>query len=436
MALQWKLIPCLFLTLLLFCQCQNDQTRQSKDEIDTSNLIHDLNRALTFVVSEDLFPPPVASRIYAYANVAANEAIAPVNPETESLAKALNDYPEVAPPDGPFDERAALITAYCKVAKHLVYRGFMVDSMYNQALRKYQVGEDAEVRKGKAWGDKLGAAIISWADADGYLESRNMPKYELLDQPYSWEPTQPMYGEALEPHWATHRPFFMDSTSQFRLDLPVAFSTDPDSRFYQECVKVKEMVEAGDSFDIEVAVYWDCNPGPTMVDGHKMQVRKQNTPGGHWMGIHAVLAKQDSVSLGRACHIYAILMAGIADGFIAAWDTKFHHNLLRPETYINRYIDADWKPKLESPLFPEFASAHSAISGVAASILEEAYGKKPFYDETNVVFGLPPREFPDVWVAAREAAKSRLLGGIHYEFGCDEGLKQGMNLGQYILSKT
>jgi hypothetical protein len=50
-------------------------------------------------------------------------------------------------------------------------------------------------------------------------------------------------------------------------------------------------------------------------------------------------------------------------------------------------------PKLESPLFPEFTSAHSLISAVAASILEKGYGNVAFYDDTNVMFGLPPKSF-------------------------------------------
>ena len=35
-------------------------------------------------------------------------------------------------------------------------------------------------------------------------------------------------------------------------------------------------------------------------------------------------------------------------------------------------------------------------------------------------------------IAAEEAARSRLLGGIHYIFGCENGLAQGKKLGQLI----
>ncbi|MDX1686051.1 MAG: vanadium-dependent haloperoxidase [Saprospiraceae bacterium] len=428
---------CLAVFCFMIASC-GETSRQEESTMPDPNLIHDLNRALTMVVSEDLFPPPVAARIYAYANITAYEALVPASDTFESLGAHLNEFPDIQPPEvDTWSREAALITSYTKVAKHLVYRGFMVDSMWSQAYKKYNVDpSDEAVAEGEKWGDKLADEIISWANADGYNATRNLPKYEPLKAEFAWEATAPMYGEALEPHWAKLRPFFMDSSSQFRLDLPVEFSTDENSDFYQSAVLVKDLVNKADSQDIGIAVYWDCNPGPTMVDGHKMQVRKQNTPGGHWMGIHAVIAKKQDQSLIRTARVYAELMAGIADGFIAAWDTKFHHHLLRPETYINRYIDADWKPKLESPLFPEFASAHSAISGVAASILDHHYGEVEFYDDTNVIFGLPPKSFDNVWQAAEEAANSRLLGGIHYKFGCALGLEQGKDIGKMIIEKV
>ena len=64
------------LILITLTACGPESTRQSIYNADLANqnrshLIHQLNRALIGVVSEDLFSPPVASRIYAYSNIAA-----------------------------------------------------------------------------------------------------------------------------------------------------------------------------------------------------------------------------------------------------------------------------------------------------------------------------------------------------------------------------
>ena len=421
--------------LLFACKTEKSTPAYDAAEINAErrDLIHSLNRGLIRVVSEDLFSPPVASRIYAYTNIAAFETARHLDPKFRSLAGLLNGLaPQDHKTSGLIYWDIALLKSYCDVARHLVYRDFMVDSMYNQLYRELVQGynHSEQVDLSVAAGAQIAQWIKTWADQDGYNESRNMPRYQPKKENSAWEPTQPTYGEALEPHWFKLRPFLLDSASQFRAVLPMSFNQAEGSPFYQSAIEVYEIVKRANQADIDVAVYWDCNPGPTMVEGHVMQVRKQNTPPGHWVGIHSIINEDNPRSLVETCAAYARLGAGMADGFITAWDTKYHYHLLRPETFINRYVDPDWKPKLESPLFPEFTSAHSLISAVAASVLDAEYGSVPFYDNTNVLFGLPPKEFPNVWEAAEEAAQSRLLGGIHYTFGCDLGFEQGKQVGR------
>lgn len=406
-----------------------------KESVNNDNLIHDLNNGLIKVVSEDLFTPPVASRIYAYVNLAAHEAVAPAVESAPSLLPFLHGIEALEPPTEDYDVASAVITAYTSMAKAVVYRGFLVDTLTNQMTKKY-AGSNAELNeKGRAWGSRVAEHLLERAGRDGYAMTRTLPKYEILGRRDTWEPTWPTYGEALEPHWPKISPFYMDSVSQFRLPPPPPFDSTQGSPFHAAAMDVYQTVKASDSSDLSVAVFWDCNPGPTMVDGHVMKVRKQNTPPGHWMGIHTRMAMQQKLPIHEATYINAILMAGIADAVIAAWETKFHYHLLRPETFIQRYIDADWKAKLESPLFPEYASAHSSVSGVAASILDVYYPGQGFYDDTNMDFGLPPKNFDNVWQAAEEAAHSRYLGGIHYKFGCEAGLAQGKRLGAFIKEK-
>jgi hypothetical protein len=46
------------------------------------------------------------------------------------------------------------------------------------------------------------------------------------------------------------------------------------------------------------------------------------------------------------------------------------------------------------------------------------------------------RRFNSVWAAAREAALSRLYGGIHYRSANDDGLKAGVNIGVWVFMNT
>ncbi|MEM6348894.1 MAG: phosphatidic acid phosphatase [Bacteroidota bacterium] len=412
----------------LIISCQPSVEKREYDP----NLIHRLNRRLIETISEDNFPPPVASRIYAYANLAAYEAVQAADSGFLSASAFVQDWEAPLPPENAQWDQA-MIQAFCEAARQLVYRDHMIDSIEEELL--LSIGKlDKQTT---AWAQELSSAIKARANRDGYGKTRKMPRYETKKLPSSWEATPPTYGEALEPYWYQLQPFVMDSTAQFRKTLDITFSERPASEFYTAAEEIKAIVDGATQKDIDIAVYWDCNPGPLKVDGHVMQVRKQNTPGGHWIGINQIACQQRGLSLIESSAIYAKLAMGIADGFMAAWDSKFTHDLIRPETYINRYIDADWRPKLESPLFPEYTSAHSLISGVAATILTEAHGEQfTFTDTTNVQFALPARTFDNFWQAAEEAANSRILGGIHYRFGCDTGLQQGRELGALVRDRV
>src|SRR4051812_10218956 len=57
--------------------------------------LHRAQKALTDVIVHDIFSPPVASRIYAYTNLAAYEVLVQQNVAYRSLHKQLNSFPQV-----------------------------------------------------------------------------------------------------------------------------------------------------------------------------------------------------------------------------------------------------------------------------------------------------------------------------------------------------
>ena len=104
---------------------------------------------------------------------------------------------------------------------------------------------------------------------------------------------------------------------------------------------------------------------------------------------------------------------------------------------INQHIDEDWMPLLQTPPFPEYTSGHSVISASAATALTELYGEPfPFVDSTEVVYGLPPREFESFKAASEEAAISRLYGGIHYMPAISNGVEQGRMVGNFVVANV
>lgn len=163
---------------------------------------------------------------------------------------------------------------------------------------------------------------------------------------------------------------------------------------------------------------------------------KKMSPGGHWMNIAAIATDKAHIGFDRSIEVQAITAVALMDAFISCWDEKYRSNRIRPETYINRYVDVHWQPVLQTPPFPEYTSGHSVISAAAAEVLSYLLGDHfNFTDNTEVQFGLPPRSFHSFWQAANEAAISRFYGGIHFMDSIDNGIVTGKKVGDFVIGK-
>lgn len=422
---------------LLFAGCQSG-TDYRKAANDPEHL-HRAVKTLTDVMVHDIFSPPQASRAYAYATVAAYEALVPRHDSThQTLAGQLNGLdPLPEPPDGRYLPALASVHAHYIVAEAMVFTQSRIANAHDDALARFrEMGvPDDVVERSTTYGDAVAEHILAWADEDGYKESRSAPQFTVIeDAPGRWKPTPPAYLDAIEPNWNTLRPFVLESADQFKPEPPVPFSLDPESEFFQQTMEVYEMGKDLTEEEREIAAFWDCNPYVMHTSGHAMFATKQITPGGHWVGIAIIANRKTDASFVESAAVLAQTSVAVADGFISAWDEKYRSNLVRPETVINEHIDEDWRPALQTPPFPEYTSAHSVISASAATSLRDLYGKPfAFDDTTEVEFGLPIRSFDSFMQAAEEAAISRLYGGIHYRMAAKNGTSQGRNVGQWVV---
>ena len=287
-----------------------------------------------------------------------------------------------------------------------------------------------------AFGEAVAKHILAWSKTDNYAQIRSAPKFTIdVEKPGRWRPTPPAYGDALEPHWPKIRPWVMDSASQFPGDPCVPFSTEKNSDFYKQALEVHDIVASKNAENEATAWYWDDNPFAMEVSGHVAFAKKKISPGGHWMNIVGQSCRKNKTDIIQSAEAYVKVACAIADGFIACWDTKYKTNLIRPESYINQYIDQNWQPLIQTPPFPEHTSGHSTISMASATVLTGLFGDNfSFTDSTELEFGIEPRTFPSFNKAAEEVGMSRLYGGIHYRRGNECGLKCGREVGQFVLT--
>ncbi len=418
----------------LSCQKEVDQNFVADDP----TFIHASMQKLTDVIVYDIFSPPVASRIYAYPSIAAYETLLPQYPEYQSFAGQLNGLQPVPAPDTAqlISLPLASIHAFITTGKNFIFSEDRIEEHQEELYAQFKDAFPEEMYNNSiTYGEQVAQHIIDWSSQDNYKQSRSFPKFTVNDAPGRWQPTPPDYMDGIEPHWSSIRPFVIDSANQFVPAPPSPFSMEEGSQFLKEVMEVYETTNNLDEEQAEIASFWDCNPYVSHHQGHVMFATKKITPGGHWIGIAKIAAQQSEANLMRSLETYALTSIALFDGFISCWDEKYRSSLIRPETVINQHFDEDWMPLLQTPPFPEYTSGHSVISASAATALTELYGEPFAYvDSTEVAYGLPPREFTSFRQASEEAAISRLYGGIHYMPAIDNGVAQGRQVGEFVVS--
>lgn len=432
------LVCCMALMGLWGCNSKKDYEAVFKDPILYCNTVHELNT----VVMGNNFSPIVASRNYLYANIAAYEVVAAGYPETyNSLAGQIKSLPAVPKPDPgkKINFEFASLLAFCKLGESVTFpEGSMnlyVDNLKNTAEER---GMPPDVFKNSVtYADSVAAAILRWSKKDNYAQTRSAERYTVTDEEGRWVPTPPAYTQAMEPHWDKIRPLVMESCSAFTPPFPYKFNIkDTTSDYYKQVIMVKNAVENLTEEQKHIAEFWDDNPFKLNVSGHVMYGTKKFSPPGHWMSIVGIAAKKAKADFGETVCAYAKTSIAIFDSFIQCWHGKFKYNTARPETVINKYIDAEWQPYLQTPPFPEYPCGHATISSAAAEVLTNVFGDNFAYTDTSELeFGIKSRSFKSFRQAAEENIWARFYGGIHFHQSCIVSQAYGRKVGELVIDR-
>jgi len=383
------------------------------------------------VVESESLSAPAAARVYGYGGVTLYEAVVNGMPENFSLTGQVQDLPMMPFPDEDvvLDWPSVANSALAVVTPNLFIDPSestltAVDDKYAELveLRSSEV-EKTVLDDSLAYGELIGNTLVEWIADDGYADIVNKP-YELpTGGPEFYVLTNPDIAP-IDPYWGTLRPLAMFYPEACNQPLNVEFSDDPDSTFYAQALEVMNVANNRTKEQEEVARFWVDTPGIT------------GAPSGHWVSIENQLVEQLDMNLQQAAGMYVQVNMALSDAFISAWVVKYEVMLLRPETYIQTYIQRNWQPYVSSPAFPEYPSGHSVVSGAASEVLTSLLGAVAFTDRTHLIYDHEPlqRSFTSFEHAEQEAAFSRMFGGIHYRAAIENGVRQGRCVGQQVLN--
>lgn len=434
---QFLFMLCTAACILSCHQKSGDYTKYTSDPLLYCKTVKKLND----VVLYNNFSPVVASRNYAYANIAAYECIAAGDSNYQSLNGQIKHLPVMPKPQAgkTIDYRLAALLSFVKVGNAVTFPEGVLLEYYDQLKHSADsAGMPDEILENTiAFSDTVASTILKWSKGDNYAQTRSAEKYAVKQEDGRWLPTPPMYAQGLEPHWCDIRLLVLDSATQILPPTPPPYNMkDTASAFCRELMEVKRTVENLNEEQKHIAEFFDDNPFKMHVTGHVMFATKKFSPPGHWMNIVGIAAQKANADFNKTVAAYAATSIALFDGFIACWKSKYLYNTVRPETVINKLLDPAWQPFIQTPPFPSYVSGHSVISAASAETMTHFFGHPFAYRDTSLnEFGIKPRSFQSFRDAALEASWSRLYGGIHYRSDLEKGNEMGRKIGEYIVSR-
>lgn len=383
------------------------------------NVVLAWNDTALALIRQDRLAPPRAARALAMMHL--------------SLLGALQNPGRIAPAreravGNDFHDAAAATAAHDVLLGLFPTDAEACDRAWELSLATIPAGVDKTT--GIDFGHRVGAGMLARRAHDG---ADRVVNYVPVDQPGRWRPTPPLFQPALLPQWGQVVPFTLREGQQFRRrGAPMLGSAD-----YAAALNEVKAIGARESRtrsadQTEIALFWADGAGTA-------------TPPGHWNVIAREVAARTKLSREESALLFAMLNTALADAAIVAWDMKYDTDLWRPITAIrladtdgNPATEADpsWTPLIATPPFPTYTSGHSTFSGAAARLLARFVGGDdfPFVSRSD---GLPGvlRSFGSFSQAADEAGRSRVYGGIHFEFDNSDGLATGRALGDWVWER-
>ena len=351
------------------------------------------------------------------------------------------------------DPEVAYGVAFASAAAEAFQQPFLFERI--AFLSRFPASEAKSL--GVEWGRTAARQVLRMRTDDGSEPSEvnfYLGRYERRRDALRWRPTGPFYSATPGPAFASFdrglypghgriRPWTMRTGAQFRA---TDFHDPASPEFAEEFDNIRRLGGADSTIrtadESEIALFWE--DGPWGI-----------TPPGHFLHIAMQLLQDRGLSFIEFARAFALIGMTQCDASICAWDTKYHHDILRPESAIRARAPAfanpdprvtrqsDWWSYIPTPEFPAYTSGHSTFGATAAEMIGSIAGRD------DIAFsGRSPDEvlWPQLsgvtrhWTSlthmAEENGISRLYGGVHWEIDNTQALKAGRAIARQAFAST
>jgi len=361
-------------------------------------------------------PPPLAARALALLHVGLYDTLNTLYATHEPYLVRLRATADIDP-----------IAGCCGCAQTLLGELFPKQAARFRSVSRLMleaVPNGATRQRGLDLGVYVARRLLQERKEDSGVGSYRVPAVVGI-----WRPTPPDLTEALLPAWGNVKPLGLRDKRKYRAPDPPDLTSEEYARDFNAVKALGSSDSPNRSADQTLlALFWNDDRGTCTLPGH-------------WNRIAAEVSLKKKLPLAENARLFALLNLALVDAGICCWQETFRFRFWRPITAIHQ-ADRDaneatvanrrWKPLLATPPFPSYPSDHSTFSGAAAALLE-AYFKQeiPFRIDSEGLMGV--RSYPNFRQAAQEAGRSRIYGGVQFEFDHHAGLQLGKAIAQEIL---
>jgi hypothetical protein len=369
--------------------------------------------------------PPTVIRPAAMLHIAMFDAV-------NAIERAYTPYRfEVRASRGASPEAAAAQAAHDVLTALFPTQQATFDTLLDSQLANLPPGRE---RQGIAIGHAVARAVLEWRQNDGWPATIVPdPTYVLPPTPGNWQPTPPGFSFATFTFFPKATSFGIQTSTQFLPPPPPALTSE---RYATDFNEVKSLGSA--TSDVRTAEQ-------TEIALRIAAVGFSTPPTEPFFKVAADVARTQGLSLVDTARLFAFVSVATHDGLQTSFTSKFVYGLWRPVTAIQRADedgnpltdpDPDWISLLITPPYPTYAGNASCAGAAAARALQLVFGTDEIPFSVTWV-GIAPnpdvtRDYDRFSDLSEEFARSRIFGGIHFQFDSDASQSACPTVAEYV----
>ncbi|MDR7270410.1 hypothetical protein J2X20_003068 [Pelomonas saccharophila] len=296
-----------------------------------------------------------------------------------------------------------------------------ISAAYRKAMDK--LGDAPAVLEGAAAGEHAARRVLAWRAGDGAAAKDVYRPHAASGQ---YVPTAPV----ATPQWGQRKPWLMSDGAQFRPGPPPALDSEAWMRDFNEVKALGGKTSSQRTpAQTEVAKFWEFSLPPI------------------YFGVLRSVADAPGRSVVQNAKLFAAAAQAMDDGLIAIMDAKYHYGFWRPVTAVRNAdrdgredtaLEAGWAPLIDTPMHPEYPSAHSVLAASLGEVLKADAGDKglpELWTSSPTAHGATHR-WTSVEAFTEEVSLARIWAGIHYRTSTQVGLAMGRRVGALAAQRV